>query len=301
VKAALVTGAAGFVGRHMTRRLLDDGWDVLGFDLVDTPVAHGRYMHTQSDIRTYFQSNVSNNWDLVVHCAAVVGGRLMIDGSPFQLAAEDLSIDAEMWRWALRTKPGAIVYYSSSAAYPVEIQNLRLGLPSREEYIRLDDVRQPDQTYGWVKLTGEQMARHAANLGLRVHVLRPFSGYGSDQDLSYPFPAIIDRARRRADPFEIWGPGTQVRDWIHIDDVVAATMAAVEQDVRGPVNLCTGQATPFLELAKLVTSVAGYSPEIVPRPDMPAGVFYRVGDPTRMNEFYTPKVTLEEGIARALR
>lgn len=293
---ALVTGAAGFVGRNIANHLAGDTrWNLTLIDID----SRGRVAF-DADIRDFFRSS-ETHFDLVVHCAAVVGGRLMIEGSPLQLAAEDLSIDAEMWRWALRTKPGRIVYYSSSAAYPVALQDGEPALPLSEDDIDLDHLATPDQTYGWVKLTGEQLARHAANLGLKVHVFRPFSGYGADQDLAYPFPAIIERARRREDPFTVWGSGEQVRDWIHIGDVVAATMAAVEQDVRGPVNLCTGRATSFLELAQLVTAAAGYRPEIRPRPDMPAGVFYRVGDPARMHEFYTPKISLEEGIARALR
>ena len=131
-------------------------------------------------------------------------------------------------------------------------------------------------------------------------VLRPFSGYGSDQDETYPFPAFIRRARERQDPFEIWGDGSSTRDWIHIDDLVGATLAAVERDVAGPVNLGTGKATSFDELAGLVTAAAGYQPELKHLPNAPQGVHHRVCDPSRMLDFYTPTVTLEEGIRRAL-
>lgn len=295
MKRALVTGSHGFVGRHFCRHLLDAGWTVTPVDIRSPKPA------SRMDVRDFFRT-FDVRYDLVVHLAAVVGGRTMIEGSPLQLAAEDLSIDAEMWRWALRTKPGRIVYYSSSAAYPVDIQNrgplLRRWL--HESDIDLDDVAQPDQSYGWVKLTGEHLAHHAGQLGLTVHVFRPFSGYGADQDKAYPFPALIERAKRREDPFHVWGTGEQVRDWIHIDDVVAATVAAVNADVRGPVNLCTGRGTTFLDLARRIIGAAGYEPKIVPLPDKPAGVLYRVGDPTFMHTFYTPRITLEEGIQQAL-
>ena len=194
------------------------------------------------------------------------------------------------------------MYFSSSAAYPVSLQDgTSAPVRLREQDLRLDLVHRADQTYGLAKLTGELLAEHAEQVGTRVVVVRPFSGYGGDQSLDYPFPSFVDRALRRADPFEVWGDGEQTRDWIHIDDVVAGTLAAVEAEVRGPVNVCTGRGTSFNELAGLVTSAAGYAPPIKHLNSMPAGVLHRVGDPTRLHTFYRPRISLEEGVQRALR
>lgn len=293
MKRALITGSDGFIGRHFCKHLFDFGWSITPIDIA------AKNPTSRMDVRDFFRE-FDSRYDLVVHCAAVIGGRAMIDGSPLQLAAEDLSIDAEMWRWALCTKPGRIVYFSSSAAYPIALQTGRPPHVLTEDDINLDSVRNPDMTYGWVKLTGEQLAHHATRLGLNVTVLRPFSGYGADQDDTYPFPAIINRAHRREDPFVLWGPGTQVRDWIHVDDVIAGTMAVVDQGVTGPVNLCTGRPTSFLELAGMVTKASGYSPRIEPLPHKPTGVQYRVGDPTLMHTLYKPRICLEDGIEQAL-
>jgi nucleoside-diphosphate-sugar epimerase len=293
MKRALVTGSAGFVGRHMRAALELAGWDVEGLDVK---------RHPREDVRRFFQWDDGSHgdaYDLVVHCAAVVGGRQMIEGSPLSLAV-DLSIDAELFGWALRTRPGRIVYFSSAAAYPVRYQRMHLRWRLVENMIDLDDIQSPDLVYGWSKLTGEMLARHARAAGIRVTVLRPFSGYGEDQDLDYPFPSFIDRAARRADPFDVWGTGLQVRDWIHIDDVVGATMTCIEQELDGPLNLGTGRSTSFLELATLVTGAADYQPARTLHRDKPAGVAYRVADPTNMLQVYRPRVTLEEGIARAL-
>ena len=175
-----------------------------------------------------------------------------------------------------------------------------LDPPLSEDDIDLDHVRRPDATYGLAKVTGEQLAAHAEADGTRVHILRPFSGYGGDQDEAYPFPAFIARARHGDDPFEVWGDGTSIRDWIHIDDLVGATLAAIAHDVTGPVNLGLGRPTTFDELARLVTERAGYTPAIKHLPDAPQGVHTRVSDPARMLRFYRPLVDLEEGIARVL-
>jgi nucleoside-diphosphate-sugar epimerase len=158
----------------------------------------------------------------------------------------------------------------------------------------------PDADYGWTKVTGEILARAARKAGLPVTVVRPFSGYGEDQSEDFPFRAIVERARRREDPFTIWGDGRQVRDWIHIDDVIAGILAVVESGTDEPVNVCTGVGTSMVDLARMACEVAGHEPEFEFRLDQPAGVAYRVGDPTRFHQYYKPQVSLREGVERAL-
>ena len=280
----LITGGDGFVGRYFRRKYAEH-------DIVNIDIKSG------NDARDFFKTDRSK-FDLVIHLAAIVGGRATIEGDPLSVAV-DLAIDSAMFNWAMLTRPGRVVYFSSSAAYPVFLQS---GGPYRlkESDINLDNVASPDYTYGWAKLTGEYLAKFAQEDGLRVHIFRPFSGYGTDQDLTYPFPSFIKRAKEQADPFEIWGDGKQVRDFIHMQDIVDAVDEAIRQDVPGPVNLCSGIATSFNELQYKVTSWVGYKPEVKHLTTAPVGVTYRVGDPTKMLSFYTPKITLNDGIVRAL-
>lgn len=288
---ALVTGAAGFVGRHMTAELIRRGYVVtrcdtaLGWDALD--------LFRKDRVR----------FDLVVHAAAAEPHRAAIDGRPMNLAT-NLMLDAAMFDWAVRTEQRRVLYLSSSAAYPVDLQeDFARPRALHEDDIateRLKNIGRPDAAYGWTKLTGEKLAAAAGDAGLPVHVVRPFSGYGEDQGESWPFGAFAARARRREDPFTVWGDGTQARDWIHISDVIAGALAVVDADERRPVNLCTGVGTSMAELVGLFCKAAGYSPEIELRTDKPAGVAYRVGDPARLNEHYTAKVSIEEGVARAL-
>ena len=282
----LITGNRGFVGRHFTYALLDH--NVTYVDIKDGV-----------DARDFFRRD-DTYFDLLIHLAAVVGGRQTIEGSPLSLAV-DLSIDSEMASWAIRTQPGHILYFSSSAAYPVELQTLELKRMLTENDINLRDIRLPDYTYGWAKLTGEMLCEHLRREGLTVTVLRPFSGYGEDQSLEYPFPSCMERAGRKADPVTIWGSALTTRDWIHIDDIVEASLLMAKDRMSININLSTGRPTTFMELFNLVARQVGYKPLVEVDEGAPKGVAYRVGNPALLNSLgYKPKVTLEVGVSRCL-
>ena len=305
---ALVTGSAGFVGRHLVDELTDAGYRVLGLDLLPWPRLRrpAGYAHFRIDALDWLRSRFPAGVDLVIHAAAVVGGRTMIDGAPAELAAVDLELDAALWRWALRARPRRIVYLSSSAAYPVSLQTVNGHALEEADLDPLAPAMlAPDNTYGLVKLVGERMAAEVRAAGVAVTVVRPFSGYGHDQAADYPFPAFIARAAaghgtpgRR--PFAVWGNGAQVRDFIHIDDTVAAIVRLAELGVDGPVNLGTGRPTSLDDLAVAICSQLGYRPQLEHDLCPPVGVAYRVAPTETPDRYYTPQVTLEDGIARAL-
>lgn len=304
---ALVTGAAGFLGRHFVNALTARRWDVTSVDLQPMDVvwdlAGPAHLHVIQDILRFFDRDAVT-YDLVVHCAAAEPHRAAIDGKPMLLAA-NLQLDAAMFEWAVRTGT-RVLYFSSSAAYPVALQSAAAG----GRRLREDDIGwgqamgRPDANYGWTKLTGELLARNAAETGLPVHVVRPASGCSAEQSTNFPFMAIASRVAARQAPLVIWGPEGQTRDWVHVSDVVAGALAVVDADVREPVNLCTGYATSMGQLAELLWqemhgSLDGFDP--VYDETKPTGVYHRVLDPTRMRRYYTPRVTLQELVRDAAR
>jgi len=289
-KTALITGSRGFVGRHMTHYLRERDFDVHGIDLVDD-VKHDAFSVFRLDAPRY---------DLVVHAAAQSPHRVGIDTNA-ESFPYNLALDAELFEWAIRTGQSRIVYLSSSAVYSNQLHRRAHGHSFRE-YEALEF--EPFDDYGRTKRIGEVMAQRAQATGVKVTVVRPFSGYGSDQSTLFPFGAFKQRALERQDPFRIWGSAEQVRDWIHIDDVVAAIYTLAELDVNVPVNLCTGVGTSMRELAKAFMRATGdesYRPPIAVVNDAPLGVMHRVGNPDLFNRFYGSRISIDEGVERAMK
>lgn len=263
----LITGHKGFVGRYFCELYKDH--DITGIDISEG-----------NDVNDFFKAN-NEHYDLVIHLAKV--------------------IESGLFSWALKSKPGRIIHFSSSAAYPVEKQSKNYSYKLKEEDINLNYIQSPDSAYGWSKLMGEHLAQFAQAEGIKVNVFRPFAAYGTDQSINYPFSSFINMSKNKQDPFQIWGDGKQVRDFIHIKDVVNAVDEAIKQDIEGPVNLGWGRPTSLNELASMVTKFNKYDPVIQHLLDKPTGVEYRVCDPSKMVSFYMPEISLEEGVKLALK
>jgi nucleoside-diphosphate-sugar epimerase len=246
-------------------------------------------------------------FDYIYALASVVGGRAKIDGDPIGVGI-DLAIDSIFFLWMARNqeKIGKVLYASSSAAYPVNLQRREGHVALSESMIDFStgELGQPDMTYGWSKLTGEYLSRLAASrYGISVACVRPFSGYGEDQDLTYPVPAIAVRVARGDDPVTVWGTGEQGRDFVHIEDCITAMLIAIERIHDGSaVNIGTGRLTSFLEVAATFVRLAGSRAAVRPMLGQPVGVQARYCDPTRMEQLlgWKPVISLEEGFGRVL-
>ncbi len=337
MKIHLISGACGFVGRNTVKRLYRTTQDKLfivdDLSIGTHPSTWMEYSESRmikdlevigEDERIYFwkgdfrdllfrfrmnPTHIQETYNLdfdrfadVFHFAAIVGGRMKIEGDPMAVAL-DLSIDAEFFYWACQNKPQRVLYPSSSAAYPISLQSTTGAIALSEPDIDFKkNLGVPDMTYGWSKLTGEFLAQIAAkHYGISVACIRPFSGYGEDQDLTYPVPAIAARAARKEDPFEVWGSGKQGRDFVHIDDVLDLIFILMDNVSDGSAyNIGSGKLTSFLDLIKVFTSIAGYSPEIKPLLDKPVGVHSRYCDMSIVQEKFgwMPKISVEEGMKR---
>lgn len=333
----LVTGGCGFVGRHLVAKLVSRHKEIMivdnlstgkhpetwlqGYEQISSDIGE-RFIRNDSVIEFIKQDAIDffwhrlheerptkiNEFSEIYHLASIVGGRAVIDGDPL-LVATDLAIDALFFRWIVKNKEriGRVLYASSSAAYPIDLQQtigINGSVALSEDMISFtENIGKPDMTYGWSKLTGEYLATLAAQrYGVRVACVRPFSGYGEDQDLSYPVPAIALRAARHENPITVWGTGRQGRDFVYIDDCIDAMFIITEKigDGRG-VNIGTGKLTSFIEVAQNFARIEGYDAEVKPVVDAPVGVQSRYCDPTLINSLgWKPLTSIEQGFSRVL-
>ena len=337
---SLVTGGCGFVGRHLIRRLLSLGHDIWTVDDLSTGLHPDRWLQGVTGRReqewgleyragdrsvTFIHEDLAvallrqlgripnhtglsfPEFDHIYALASVVGGRTKIDGDPIGVGI-DLAIDAIFFLWLARNreKAGKVLYASSSAAYPVNLQKRDGHVALTESMIDFStgELGQPDMTYGWSKLTGEYLSRLAASCyGISIACVRPFSGYGEDQDLTYPVPAIAFRVARGDDPVTVWGTGEQGRDFVHIEDCITAMLAAIERIHDGAgINIGTGKLTTFLDVAAKFVELDGRSAAICPTIGRPVGVQSRYCDPSGMEALlgWMPEISIEEGFGRVL-
>lgn len=311
----LVTGAAGFLGRWFVADHLNRGDDVYGVDDLSGPFSHWpealrvdrRY---EMDVVGFFRFAQNRAFDLAYHFAAPVGGRVKIEEDPL-FNAGSLGLDAAFFRWAT-TNTETAVYPSSSAVYPVDDQletfhhALSESLFSPVSPGTVKAWGKPDQIYGLTKLVGEVLAWRSAAYGLKTLCIRPFSGYGEDQGLDYPVPAIAQRAAMGENPIRIWGSGAQTRDFVHVSDIVGATQARLAEGIYGSsggyacMNIGSGVATSFYDVATKLLLLAQTTAEIKTDPEKPEGVKHRYADTEEMERYYQLKVPLLDGLSRML-
>lgn len=340
-KHILITGGCGFVGRNQVKKtiqkfpghiiwvldnlstgIVPEAWPELK---VGQAIQSGRIKtytiggteirFIECDVLSIFLSELGcipkvfefmlPKFERIYHYASIVGGRAKIDGDPLSVGL-DLSIDASFFLWCVKVNmPERVMYASSSAAYPIGLQESNSNIALKENMIDFEKgFSAPDFTYGWSKLTGEYLSRIAhKNYGLKVAVVRPFSGYGEWQEPVYPTPAIALRAAAKLDPLYVWGTGEQSRDFVHIEDCINCIELAIETIEDGTaVNIGSGTATSFLELAALMADIVGYHPKIAGRAGRPVGVASRYSDPDFAKELlgFYPEISLREGMSRVI-
>ena len=342
IKNILVTGGCGFVGRNLIKKLLlsknniiwviddlsigqdPDDWIDKKFISIKTgndfksfkdKINNNKIMFLKHDLMTILLSELKRQkkilnfflpkFDEVYHLASIVGGRSVIDNDPL-LVGIDLAIDSIFFLWAGKiNKPKNILYTSSSAAYPISKQKRKLNIALRENMIDFkENFGLPDMTYGWSKLTGEYLAKIAHDkYKLNIGIVRPFSGYGGDQDLSYPVPSIALRVANKDNPVIVWGDGNQTRDFVHIDDCVDICIKVCRKIKNAEAfNIGSGKATSFKKLAEKLISIEKYVAKVKPLKQRPVGVMNRFSNNLKTKKIlnWVPKISLDKGMEMVL-
>lgn len=257
----LVTGCAGFIGSHLSERLVDAGVEVLGVDCFTDYYARAtkennlerlrdepRFAFRELDLSADDLSGLLEGVDTVVHLAAQPGVRLSF-GRGFDtyvrhnvLASQRLLEEARCWPLA------SFVYASSSSVY-----GDAPSFPTDEEA-----PRQPVSPYGMTKVATEELAGvYHRSFGVPVTGLRYFTAYGPRQRPDMAFSRFLNQALS-GEPISVLGDGRQVREFTYVDDVVQGTIAAAERGAAGGVyNVGGGTPVELRQALKLVEELVG--------------------------------------------
>lgn len=255
---ALVTGAAGFLGRHVAREFLQQGWEVTTFDTA--PVELDDVRSVQGDLLDAAVVDAAvADVDVVAHVAAI--GDVYLAAEKPELAAAVNVVGTTNIANAAVAHGKRVVYASTWEVY---------GKPAYEP-IDEDHPCRPDHPYNITKLGGEMMFLSACELrGLSGVALRLGTAYGPGLRPNSVFRIFIDRARR-GEPLTIAGDGSQGRQFTHASDIARAFVLAANSDVSGmALNTVAPETTTIRELAERVA--ARYPTEIEFGPKRPGDV-----------------------------
>jgi UDP-glucuronate decarboxylase len=275
----LVTGGAGFVGRHLAARLVRDGADVVLLDDFsrggrdEPPTAGpGRVEVVEHDLtRPIPPGLLRGGFDAVYHLAAVVGVA-RANGSPGRVLRTNLLAALNLLDWCAEHPPATLFLSSTSEVADGALRTGLAAFPSREDLpFVLPDPGAPRGSYALSKIAAEALFRHLGT-GSRVRIGRYHNVYGPRMGRSHVIPEFIDRALSGADPFAIHG-ADQTRAFCYVDDAVEATVALARLDTADVVVANIGndrEETVIRDLADRVLALAGTRPAVVVH-DPPAG------------------------------
>ena len=283
----LVAGGAGFIGVNLIRRLLNEGAGVRAtIHRKDPVIIDERIEYLRCDLtRMEDCRKAVDGMDYVFLCAANTSGAAVMASTPLVHVTPNILMNSQMLEAAYFARVKKFVWLSSNAAYPPSGDR-----PVKEEEMFNGD---PYETYfgvAWMKRYTEILCRlYSEKLKnpMATVVLRPSNIYGPHDDYefatSHVMAALIRRVVERHDPFEVWGTGEDVRDWIYIDDFIDAMILATEKiDTYNPVNIGLGEGHSIKEALQIMLEVDGYTEaKMIFDPSKPSMIPIRLIDTTK--------------------
>jgi UDP-glucose 4-epimerase len=301
----LITGGAGFIGSHLTERLLAQGHRVSVLDDLST----GKKEHIPASV-DFIQGDTTTpgifdklvaNIDGCFHLAAIAS--VQMSKEQWQRTHQvNLGGIVALFDAIVKNKKNVPVVYASSAA----VYGDATTLPHKESATCV-----PLSGYGVDKLGCEQQARIASEIHhIPTAGMRFFNVYGERQDPNSPYSGVISIFAKRMKenaPITIFGDGKQTRDFIYVGDVVNAlqfSMQAFEQKkfTHGVFNICTGKQQSVNALAEILVKLTGSRSNISYAPARSGDIKLSAGDTTLAHTMlgFSAKIPLEEGLKRTL-
>ena len=294
-KRIYVAGHRGMVGSALLRRLESEDCEVL-----TTP--RSLDLRAQDAVFRWFEENRP---DAAIIAAAKVGGILANSTYPAQFLYDNLTIAANTVEAAYRARTGKLLFLGSSCIYPREAPQ-----PMSEKVLLTGPLEPTNEPYAIAKIAGVKLCEaYRREYGSDFISAMPTNLYGPgdnyDLQNSHVLPALIRKAheakRDEAEQLVVWGSGTPLREFLHVDDLADACVFLLRHySGERHVNVGSGQEIAIVELARLVAEVVGFGGAIVCDKSKPDGTPRKLLDTSMINGLgWSATISLREGIASA--
>ena len=302
----LVTGAGGFIGHHLVKRLKSDGLWVRGVDIKEPEYgASAADEFELLDLRKYDNCLLATRGGIsqVYNLAADMGGIGYITATHADISRNNILINAHMLEASRLNGVSRFLFSSSACVYAQSKQRSPEVTPLREEDAYPAD---PEAGYGWEKLFTEELCRYYwqdyrfETRIVRFHnVYGPLGTYEGGREKA---PAALCRKIALVEDggeIEVWGDGNQTRSFCYVDDCVEGIMRAMRSSCRDPLNMGTDHLVSIDELAHIIVELSGKRGVRIRHVPGPQGVRGRNSDNSRLVATlgWQPQTTLQEGLA----
>lgn len=305
----LVCGAGGFIGTHLVSHLKKEGHYVIGVDL-----KYPEYSTTDADefhlidLRNYADVNalITKDIDYIYQLAADMGGAGFIFTGENDADIMHNSATINLNVLDAMTKKGVknVLYTSSACIYP-EHNQLDPSNPNCEESSAYP--ANPDSEYGWEKLFSERLyLAYAKNYGLNVRIARlhnVFGPLGSWNNGREKAPAALCRkVIESTGEVEVWGPGSQTRSFMYIDECIEGLLKLSESSISAPLNIGSCRMISINDLTLMISKIANKK-IVIKNIEGPRGVMGRNSDNTLIRSLlmWEPADNLEYGLEQTLK
>ena len=293
----IVAGATGLAGSAITTAFKAKGDTVVGINRSVLNLLDARA--TQDFIQKVAPT-------LIVDAAAMVGGIGANSAYPVEFLNDNLTIQGNLMRAAHKAEVPNFVFLGSSCIYPRDCMQ-----PIKEEYLMTGPLEVTNSAYAVAKIAGIEMINsYRKEYGTKWISLMPTNLYGPrdnfDLTASHVLPAFIRRfveaAESGAGTVTLWGSGSPLREFLHVNDLAQAVVLASEKyDSSLHLNVGSGEDLSIKELATKVAAAAGFTGQIQWDSSKPDGTPRKVLDVSRMKALgWKPTITLDEGIASTI-
>jgi GDP-L-fucose synthase len=294
-----VAGHRGMVGSALVRRLQAEGYTEIltrthaELDLLD-----------QAAVQRFFSSQ---RVDVVLLAAARVGGILANATQPADFIYQNLAIETNVIHAAYQAGVTRLVFFGSSCIYPKACAQ-----PIEEAYLLSSPLEATNESYAIAKIAGLKLCEaYNRQYGTKFVALMPTNLYGPNDNYdlrtSHVLPALIRKAHEAKlhgdSVLTVWGTGTPRREFLHVDDLAAATAFVLEREVAdGLLNVGVGEDLTIREIAQRVAQAVGFDGQIEFDPSRPDGTPRKLLDVSRLTRLgWRARIGLQEGIEATYR